>query len=88
MAKKSNVGRVASERTKKVFANKISSLTILTSDEVQKLFPEKADRKELDTFLKIVNEDIDDKLKKIKLIENIEKVGGAILKIGKKFMVG
>ncbi len=86
MAKKSNVGKLASDKTKKAFADEISSLTILTSEEVQTLFPKKADRVELEELLKIINLDIDDKEKKVKLIENIEKVGGAIIKIGKKIL--
>ena len=86
MAKKSNVGKLASDKTKKAFADEISSLTILTSEEIQTLFPKKADRVELEELLKIINLDIDDKEKKIKLIENIEKVGGAIIKIGKKIL--
>ncbi|HEX9599994.1 MAG TPA: hypothetical protein VF985_00760, partial [Mariniflexile sp.] len=73
-------------KTKKAFADEISSLTILTSEEIQTLFPKKADRVELEELLKIINLDIDDKEKKIKLIENIEKVGGAIIKIGKKIL--
>jgi len=86
MAKKTKIGKKASEKTKEEFADVISSLTILTSNEVQKLFPEEIDRKELEEFFKIINEDIDDKLKKLKLVNNIEKVGGTILKIGKKLL--
>ncbi|SNR35193.1 hypothetical protein [Lutibacter flavus] len=86
MAKKTKIGKKASEKTKEEFADEISSLTILTSKEVQKLFPKETDREELEEFFKIINEDIDDKLKKIKLVKNIEKVGGAILKIGKKLI--
>jgi len=86
MAKKSKIGKIASEKTKKQFADEISSLTILTSEEIQNLFPKKADRVELDEFLKIINLDIEDKEKKIKLVENIEKIGGAIIKIGKKIV--
>jgi hypothetical protein len=86
MAKKSNVGKLASDKTKKAFADEISSLTILTSEEIQTLFPKKADRVELEELLKIINLDIDDKEKKIKLIQNIEKVSGAIIKIGKKIL--
>ena len=86
MAKKSNVGKLASSKTRKVFADEISSLTILTSKEIQELFPIKSDRKELEELLKIINLDIEDKEKRIKLIENIEKVSGAILKLGKKLI--
>ncbi len=88
MAKKTNVGKLASDKTKKAFADEISSLTILTSQEIQALFPKKADRVELEEFIKIIKLDIDDKEKKIKLVENIGRISGTIIKIGKKFISG
>ncbi|WP_452226821.1 hypothetical protein [Lacinutrix cladophorae] len=86
MAKLSTIGKAASKKANEIFADKISSLTILTSEEIQTLFPEKADRDELEELLEIINADIEDKIKKQKLVENINKISGAILKIGKKFI--
>jgi len=88
MAKKSNIGKVASAKTKKEFADKLSSYTTLTAEEIQQLFPRKSDREELMELVKIVNSDASDKEKKTKLVENISKVSGAVIAIGKKFVTG
>ena len=87
MAKRSKIGEIASAETKKEFADKLSSYTTLTAEEVQQLFPKKSDREELMELLKIVNSDADDKVKKTRLVENISKVSGAVITIGKKFLV-
>jgi len=86
MAKKSDIGNIASEKTKKEFAEKISNLTILTAKEVEKLFPIKDDRVELEELIKIINLSIDDIAKKKKLVQNMDKVGGALIKIAKKIL--
>lgn len=86
MAKKSDIGNDASEKTKKIFADELSSLTILTSKEIQSLFPEETDRAELEAFMKIISADSEDKVKQQKLVDSIGKISGAILKIGKKFI--
>lgn len=86
MAKRSAIGKLASTKTKKEFADELSSHTTLTSEEVQNLFPKKSDREELLELIKIVNSDASDKEKKAKLIEKIEKVSGAVIKMGKRFV--
>lgn len=86
MAKRSAIGKLAGAKTKKQFANELSSYTTLTSDEIQNLFPKKSDREELLELIKIINSDADDKEKKAELIDKIGKVSGAIIKIGKKFV--
>ena len=87
MAKRSAIGRLASVKTKKQFADELSSYTTLTSNEIQNLFPTKSDREELMELIKIVNSDASDKEKKAKLIEKIGKISGAVIKIGKKFAI-
>ena len=86
MPKKSSVGKIASAKTKKEFAEKLSSHTTLTANEIETLFPKKADREELMELIEIVNSDADDKAKKAELKNKIGKVGGAVIKIGKKFI--
>lgn len=86
MAKKSEIGEAASEKSKKIFADEISSLTMLTAEEILTLFPKETDRKELEELLKIINADSEDKAKQQKLVDNINKISGAILTIGKKFI--
>lgn len=88
MAKRSAIGKLASAKTKKVFGEKLSSLTTLTSEEVAVLFPTKADREELVELLRIVNASTADNVKKAKLTKRISKVSGAVIKIAKKFAVG
>ena len=87
MAKRSKIAEFASTETKKEFADKLSRYTTLTAEEIQQLFPKKSDREELMELLKIVNSDANDKVKKTRLVENISKVSGAVITIGKKFLV-
>ncbi len=88
MAKRSPVGKLASSKAKTQFARELSSFTALTAKEVEELFPAKADRDELLELIKIVNSDASDKRKKAELVEKIGKVGGAVIKIAKKFAIG
>lgn len=88
MAKLSAVGEIARTKTKAQFADKLSSYTSLTSDEIASIFPRKSDREELVELIKIVSSDADDKAKKAELIAKIGKVSGAVVKISKKFVVG
>jgi len=87
MAKRSKIAEITSTETKKEFADKLSRYTTLTAEEIQQLFPKKSDREELMELLKIVNSDANDKVKKTRLVENISKVSGAVITIGKKFLV-
>jgi len=88
MPRKSRIGELASAATKAEFGDQLSSYTSLTADEIKVLFPKKSDREELVELLRIVNSDADDKTKKAELAEKIGKVGGAVIKIAKKFAVG
>jgi hypothetical protein len=88
MAKRSEIGKLASAKTKKEFADKLSSYTTLTAEEIKQLFPKKSDREELMELITIVNSDASDKEKKAKLVEKISKVSGAVIAIGKKFVTG
>jgi hypothetical protein len=88
MPKKSQVGKLASAATKEEFGDQLSSYTSLTSEEIESLFPEKSDRDELVELLKIVSSSADENAKKAELTEKISKIGGAVIKIGKKFAIG
>ena len=71
----------AGDRTDRQLANKISSVSRLTDDEVRKLFPDPADVKKLGDLMAIVKQ-ADDENKKInKIVGNIEEFGGVILKL-------
>ena len=88
MAKRSAIGALASAKTRREFADKLSSFTSLTAEEIQTLFPKKSDREELMELMKIVNSDARDKEKKAELAEKIGKVSGAVITIGKRFVPG
>ena len=87
MPRKSEIGKLASAKTKVQFADQLSSLTKWTSDEIKELFPKKTDREALMELIQIVHSDADDKAKQAKLTENIGKVGGAIIKLAKTVVV-
>jgi hypothetical protein len=79
--KKSAIGKAASELTKKKFSEEISSHLTLNVDQINALFPKKADREELATLTDIVLNAANENQRKAKLIGNITKVAGAVVKI-------
>ncbi|NLX26399.1 MAG: hypothetical protein GXY61_10645 [Lentisphaerae bacterium] len=83
MPKKSDIGKLASAKTKVQFADELSSYTTLTADQIKELFPTKSDLDELMELITIVNSDADEKTKQAQLAENIGKVGGAVIKLVK-----
>jgi len=88
MPKKSPIGEVASATTRAAFANKLSSLTTLSADEIAALFPTKADRDEMVALLAIVAAATNDNAKRAALISQIAQVAGAVLKVVGKVTVG
>ncbi len=85
---KSIIGGIASAKTKKEFGEKLSSHTTLRANELESLFPKKSDRDEIVELLKVVNSATSENNKKAKLVKNIGKYSGAVVKIGKKFATG
>ena len=81
MPKKSPIGDLASADTKAQFADDLSRYTTLPADEIQKLFPEKADQEKLVELLKIVSSAASDNDKRAALIATIDTVAGAVLKL-------
>ncbi|MBI5582108.1 MAG: hypothetical protein HY895_23365 [Deltaproteobacteria bacterium] len=76
----------AVERTDAKLASKISSITRLTDEEIQKLFPEPADVKKLAELMRIVN-GAEARNKKInQIVNNSEAFAGIILDLLKKFV--
>ena len=73
------------EKTDAQLASKISSITRMTDDEVQALFPKPADAKKLANLMKIV-QSADDRKKKVNnIISNAEQFGGVMLTLLEKF---
>lgn len=88
MAKRSDIGLSASKATRKAFAEKFSSYTSFTAEEIKKLFPKKADRKKLEALIEIVNSDKEEKEKRAELVKKIGQVSGAVIKLTKKAITG
>ena len=88
MAKKSEIGGIASTLTKADFAEKLSSYTMLTSREIEDLFPQKSDREELVELIQIVNSSADENGKKAELVQKIGSVSSVVIKLTKKFVIG
>lgn len=86
MPQKSAIGRIASAKTSKAFAEELSSYSSFTSAELKELFPKKTDRNELTDLIKIVNSSANENQQKADLINNIQNVGGAVLKVVKKII--
>ena len=77
--------KTSSASTDERLASKISSITRMTDEEVQELFPEPADAKKLTELMKIV-QSADDRNSKINnIVSNAEEFGGIILTLLAKF---
>jgi hypothetical protein len=75
----------AAKKTDEELASRISSVTRLTDDEVQELFPEPSDAKKLFELMKIVKSAEERNTKINRIIENSEKFGGIVLTLLSKF---
>ena len=75
----------AAKRTDAQLASRVSSITRLTDDEVQNLFPTPADVKKLGDLLKIVNAATDRNTKINNLVTNIESLAGTVITLVAKF---
>jgi hypothetical protein len=69
----------ASQKTDEELSSKISSVTRLTDDEIQELFPEPSDAKKLFDLMKIVKSAEERNTKINQIIANSEKFAGTVL---------
>lgn len=79
--KYAEAAKKAQQQTDEEYQKIISGLTRLTNDEIEKLFPERADKQKLLELMALVNEGTDDNQKIIKLKENTEKFGAIAIKL-------
>jgi len=86
--RKSKVGQAAAELTKAQFSEELSSFLTLTKSEIDELFPKKSDREELARLVDIVSNTADQNEKKAKLVGDITKVAGAVVRLVEKRIVG
>lgn len=76
----------ASDETDAQLVSNISSLTHMKDEDVQALFPEKADKENLIQLMKIVNQATSENEKKVRLVNNIEQLAGTTVKLLAKFV--
>ena len=77
--------RDASDRTDEALASRASSITRLTDEEVQALFPTPADVKRLKDLMKIVRSADDHNQKINRLVDNIQDLGGSVITLLERF---
>ena len=75
----------SAEATDEKLASKISSITRMTDDEVQELFPDPADVKKLADLMKIIKSAEERNTKLNNIVSNAEKFGGIVLTLLEKF---
>lgn len=73
----------AAEKTNRELADELSGLTRLTNRQIQRLFPTRADKKRLTELLVIVNSATEENEKILRLKENLQELGGVVIKLVK-----
>lgn len=76
----------SAEATDQLLASKISSITRMTDDEVEELFPDPADVKKLSELIKIVKSQNDTNTKIVEILSDAERLSPIILKLLEKFV--
>lgn len=76
----------AAESTDQKLASRISSLTRMTDEEIQDLFPNPADKEKLTKLMKIVKSSEDRNTKVNKIVANAEEFGGTVLSLIGRFV--
>lgn len=75
----------SADATDERLASRISSITRMTDEEVQELFPKPADAKKLAELMKIVQSAEDRNTKINNIVVNAKKFGGVVLTLLGKF---
>jgi hypothetical protein len=75
------ISREAREATNRALADEISSLTVLSGDEVRRLLPTKAHKLRFGTLMAIVAARTDEQAKVAALRENLDEVGEVLVRI-------
>lgn len=71
----------SANKTDEKLASRISSITRMTDEEVQELFPDPADVKKLSRLMAIVKSAEDRNTKVNKIVDNAEEFGGIVLSL-------
>ena len=75
----------AADRTDAKLASRISSITRMTDEEIEELFPKPADVKKLVNLMKIVKSAGDRNNKINKIISNVDELAGTVLTLLETF---
>jgi uncharacterized protein (UPF0305 family) len=67
--------------------SRISSISRMKDEDIEKLFPDSGDKEKLKKLLQIVDEASDENTKKQNLIKNIEELSGTVLSLVKRFVL-
>lgn len=76
----------AADQTDEAIDSKISSLTRMTDAEVQELFPSLDEKRRMAKLMSIVKSAATENEKKDRLAENIQTLGGAVIKLLARFV--
>ena len=72
--------------TNEQLAGELAKLTPLTSEEVNKLLPKRADKERLQQLIQLVNSSASQNRKLASLTSNFEELGGVVLTVLTKFL--
>jgi hypothetical protein len=75
----------AGDRTDAKLSSRVSSITRMTDEEIEELFPNPADVKELGRLMRIVKESGNRNEKISKIVDDANSFGGVIFNILEKF---
>jgi uncharacterized protein (UPF0305 family) len=67
--------------------SRISSISRMKDEDIEKLFPDSGDKEKLKKLLQIVDEASDENTKKQNLIKNIEELSGTVISLVKRFVM-
>ena len=75
------ISREAADHTNQVLRGEISSLTVLTEQDVDRVLPRKIDKERFGALMAIVGAGTDDNTKVARLKENFDEVGQVLVRI-------
>ena len=77
----------SSKKTDEKLASKISSVTMLTDEDIVSMFPEQSDIKKLTKLMKIVKSAENKNTKINKVVDNVEDFAGIIITLLDKYRI-
>lgn len=75
------ISREARDQTNQVLADEITSLTLLTAEDVERILPRKIDKERFGTLMAIVASHTDNNTKLMAIGERLDELGDVLLKV-------